>query len=340
MSLCGVVLFAVSCSEDGSGTGPSAVPFDDSVDPAGLVWTVGTMGGLRGIDMNDTVLHVVDIGFSIYECVAATGRFVWIAGGMSAGVQRIEPFLDSAATVTKPAAITATAASQQAGTVEELETAAGRVWAIGSGGLALFGIDTASNTMDVTVALGGGTDSSRALSMCPAGSRMYVTSTNPLRLHEVDLLAATSVPIDVDTGDGSGRATVGYDGASVYVYIAARRELVVVRPSDRAVSSRVAVAGVSRGDESMTASTRGVWVSMRTGTHALLKVSPEDGSTVGQASFAQGVESLTWARVYGQRLMCVLINGPTNSVVELDPGDMTVRDRVDGVYVNAVAVGR
>ena len=339
----GALACLVGCAEEDATPGPEQPPvYSDLVDSAGLVWAIGTMGGLKAIDMADTVLRAVDLGRMIYDFLAVSGPHIWVAGGTgSTPMQRVTLLSDTTDTLET----TSNAVTAAIGRPTGLDAAGGRVWAIGRGTKALFGIDTAANTVDLQVVFTGVPDSGGCVALAPFGPAMYVLSTNPFVVHAVDMASGTlSWQLALDSvADSTGKASMGVAGDEVYVYVASRRELVAVSVSGRSVVRRVTVSGVSRSDEMMTASSAGVFVTQRASTmHSLLAVSAQTGDTLGHYDLADRTESLSAVQAFGQRLLLVLIDSSTgqNSVLELWPSDMSLLHRVNHVYVTRVAVQR
>lgn len=329
LALCG----AWSCGDEDSGNTP------DPVENPGLVWAVGTMGGLKAIDMSDTVVRAVNLGYDLYGLVCADEPYVFIGDGMTPGVKRISLLSDTTDTIEQGTS-TVTAALGRAVAMTKVGD---RVWVIGRGSKTLLGIDPVANVTDIEIALAPASDTGGCASMTALGGTVYVLTRRPLTVHAVSVSERRVVQsLNLETTpDSTSVGTIGAGANEVYAYIADRKEIVVVNTAATAEIRRVSVQGVERLDERMCAGPLGVYITDRSGSdQSLLRINLQSGAVDGRLDLAANTESLSLAKTFGNRLLVVIINSVygQNAVIELDPTTMATMHRVEHVYVSDISV--
>jgi hypothetical protein len=333
-------VFFFFCGKDNSGptapgtTLPSWVHSD-------YLWSTGTMGGLREINMADTVVRAISLGYDLFNYVTVLDSSIFLGGGMGDSIKRVEIFSDSTVdSISTAKSVVAGSFGRAAG----MEAGAGRVWVAGTGSKALFGVNALTINIDVEIPLQGGPDSGGCAALSPSGTIMYVVTRAPLTLHAVDLVARSQTGyVVVDSLDSAGAASVAASGPNVFVYIADKHQLATVNSAGTAVTGRVTVQGIVRRDEKMAGGVPGIFVTRRdTNPNVLARITPRTGAVDAVYPLAPTTETLTEAKVFGGRVFIVLINSATgqNAVVEIDPSTMTLLHRIEHVYVSDISLQR
>lgn len=329
-----------SCSEDDTSTGPDGIPpFDDTVSPNGLVWAIGTMGGLKAIDMQDTVVRAIDLQYELFERCVAYGRYVYLLGGMTNPVKRIVLLSDSTDTADIPSNLSAVPSGRPVGGV----AAMGKVWFVVSGSNAVYCIDTTDNALSAAATVGA--DSSECIAMALGETSLYVLTRMPLQLHAVDMETGSfkaSLPVDAAGAyGGTAAVSLGFTGDAVYVFNDESRTCAVVDPCLSSVVGSWALTDSSMGTQHICAGTAGLFVNYAgDSVHSLARLAPTTGAIEASHDLTPTLESLEEVRVIGQRLLFSLIDSRTgqNAVVELDPADLSLIGRVNHVYVTDFSV--